>query len=61
MNVMRLRPTSHRHSKSSFFLHHQHFIYDNFALENGQKNLKHAHKVGKNGQKVKENFERKKS
>ena len=32
------------------------FIFENFAQEIGKKNSKHAHKVGKNGQKVYKNI-----
>ena len=40
------------------FLRHQHLIFDNFAQENGQQNIKYAHKVGKKMTKSLENEEK---
>ena len=34
--------------KVFFFLRHCNFTFENFVQENGQKNSKHAHKVGNN-------------
>ena len=33
-------------------MHRQNLTFESFAQENGQENFKHAHKVGKNRQKV---------